>query len=188
MSLLPAYQCGMASRIWGQLRNGGRPNCRRFAPLRLWDDLRSQRVREVSSWDPSCPHLQHQEWRLKWSNNNDLQKLINLPLQTKMCKSKLLPILLSSKQTLITFCSSLGNLGNRRRQLWAVWWCYRLPIEPVGDKGWSDLLWPCVVGRGCGQGLSGWPRPHQKRPLSIPILLLCSIPGLYQLRYGLLSL
>ena len=39
MSCLPAHQCGMASRIWGQLRDVGRPNCRRFAPLRLQDDL-----------------------------------------------------------------------------------------------------------------------------------------------------
>ena len=70
MSCLPAHQCGMASRIWGQLRNGGRPNCRRFAPLRLWDDLESQRVREVSSWDQSPPHLlqRRQEWWLSKSS------------------------------------------------------------------------------------------------------------------------
>ena len=94
--------------------------------------------------------------------------MINLPLQTKMCKSKLLPILLSSKQTLITFCSS-----NRRRQLWAVWWCYRLPIALDGDKA-DPICCDHVSLEGSVDGDSPGGRHHIKSPrslfLSLPLL------------------
>ena len=100
--------------------------------------------------------LRHQEWWLKWSNSN-LQKLIGSP---SCCQSWIL-------QTFIPLCLSLGNLGNRRRQLWAVWWCFRLPIAPAGDKGRSDLLWPCVVGREVVDRDSPGGRDHIKSPRSL---------------------
>ena len=56
-SFLRAHWPGMASWIWGQLRNDERRNCRRFAALRLRDDRRSQRASEVSHWDQRPQHL-----------------------------------------------------------------------------------------------------------------------------------
>ena len=173
MSCLPAHRCGMASRIWGQLRDVGRPNCRRFAPLRLQDDLSLS----SSGWgkSPAGTQVVH----TCFATAADVKPGMATEVVCRHWKH-LSHFVCTSRQS---------ARGRATTAVSSTWWCYRLPIAPGGDKGWSDLLWPCVVGRAVDRDSPGG-RDHIKsaRSLFLSIPLLCSLPGLYQLRYGLLSL